>query len=446
MARDRDIPAQSSPAGDSVAGTVQAADSQGNEELSTVETTDATSPQNAELMPPITLPQVDLLTRIKRGFVLPALYSEHVSQYEKWNSEHPTFLKDLFARSEPFLHYIVEQLEKRNLPMELALLPAIESAFKPHAVSRSGAAGLWQFIPATGRHYGLHQDWWYDGRLDVVASTNAALDYLTELNNRFNGDWFLTLAAYNAGQGTIARAIKANHRANRGSSYAELTLRSETERYVPKLMALKNIISNPHEFGVSLPQINNQPHFEILPLDRQIDLRRFAAQSGIDHKRLQNMNAGFIRWATSPYGSHNLLVPVSHLTEATQVMQAISQTPAVSYKNHIVRAGDTLGGISHQYGVSVAALQKTNKLPDSKIVAGRSLYIPVSADADSYSAPTLSDSVNNDNKLFHRVKRGDTLWSIARHYKVKLQQLLTWNGISADQILSLDQTLLVITN
>ena len=388
----------------------------------------------------------DLVARITRGFRLPAFESEHVDQYQKWSSEHPTYLQNLLTRAEPFLYYIVEQLELRKLPLELALLPAIESAYKPDAVSRSGAAGLWQFIPATGRHYGLRQDWWYDGRRDVIASTNAALDYLTELNNLFDGDWFLTLAAYNAGQGTVIRAIKANKRQKKGHGYLDLKLRSETRRYVPKLIALKNIISNPVKYGVSLPKIADQARFEILNVGRQVDLRQFSLQSGVDQKQLHNLNAGFIRWASSPEGPHRLLIPISQLAQAHLAMEVISTTPALSYQNHTIRRGETLSDIGAQYDVSVAALKKTNKLPGTQIIAGQSLLVPISTALASQAKPVVGESATANNKLVHRVKRGDTLWSIARHYRVKVQQLISWNSISADQILSLDQMLLVFTN
>jgi len=217
-----------------------------------------------------TISEIDLITRIKRGFSLPNITSPHTSQYIEWSIEHPSYLHDLFTRATPFLYYIVEEIEKRGMPTEIALLPAIESAFKPNALSKSNASGLWQFVPSTGQDFGLHQTWWFDGRRDPIKATNAALDYLTQLNKLFEGDWHLTLAAYNAGQGTVLRAISSNKLKGLGTRYQDLALRSETVRYVPKLQAIKNIVNNPIQYGVDLITIPNQPHFEIVTIPGQI--------------------------------------------------------------------------------------------------------------------------------------------------------------------------------
>jgi len=254
---------------------------------------------------------VDVLERMRRGFELPELNSKHIAQYEKWSTEHESYLSDLFERGTPFLFHIVEEIRKRNLPMELALLPAVESAYKPTAMSHSRAGGLWQFIPSTGRHFGLRQDWWYDGRRDLLTSTEAALDYLTQLNEMFDGDWFLTLAAYNAGPGTVSRAVKNNKRKRKGTDYQDLSLRLETRRYVPKLIALKNVVNNPDKFGIELPVIESKPYFEVVELNGQIDLKKFANDAGIEQSELRHLNAGFKRWATSPKGPHRLLIPIN---------------------------------------------------------------------------------------------------------------------------------------
>ena len=227
-------------------------------------------------------PPIDVLERIRRGFQFPEINSKYTESYLKWNTSHPTYLADLFARAEPFLYYIVEEIEKRGLPMELALLPTIESAYKPDAMSRSRASGLWQFIPSTGKSFGLSQDWWYDGRRDLIASTHAALDYLTQLNKMFDGDWHLTLAAYNAGQGTILRAISSNKRKGKSTNYQSLSLRSETVKYVPKLQAMIEIVKNPGRYNVSLPKIANQPYFETLELPGQIDIQQFSELAKLD--------------------------------------------------------------------------------------------------------------------------------------------------------------------
>ena len=395
----------------------------------------------------IIIEEPDLLTRIRRGFRFPPLNAAEISRYEQWSSEHPTYLRNLFTRAEPFLHHIVEEIEKRGLPMELALLPAIESAYKPNAVSRSKAEGLWQFIPSTGKAYKLHQNWWYDGRRDLLASTDAALTYLTELNKRFEGDWFLTLAAYNAGQGTVSRAITANKRKHRPTGYQDIKLRTETRRYVPKLIALKNIIANPERYGVSLPNMTDRAHFARvkLPAGTQIDLKQFAHKSGIELDQLRHLNAGFLRWATPPSGPNQILVPLSHFGRAHQSIDELAKLPALNLHHHKIQQGETLSQIARKYSVDLAALKTSNRLKNNKIRAGRSLVIPIAGQAVARQSKQTTKK-DNKNKVVHRVQRGETLWSIARRYQVQVKQLLAWNQIRPDQILSLNQALKVFSH
>lgn len=395
--------------------------------------------------------QTDIMERLRRGFRFPDLTSKYVGEYERWDASHPTYLNNLFNRATPFLYYIVEELDKRNLPMELALLPAIESAYKPNAISRSSAGGLWQFIPSTGKHFGLRQDWWYDGRRDVILSTTAALDYLTQLNSMFNGDWFLTLAAYNAGPGTVMRAIKANKRKGKSTLYSDIKLRSETRRYIPKLIALKNIINDPQKYNIDLPFIANEPQFEVVSLPGQVDLNQLAESANIKPALLRHLNAGFKRWATSPEGPHRILVPIGSEINSQVTRAAIAQAPQVNYHHHRIASGDTLGQIARRYGVSVHALKTSNNLRSNAIRAGKNLLIPVPAAAQAASgnashSAAYSDTQGGEKRVVHRVQKGDTLWSIARRYKVQLSQLMSWNKLTKNQILSLDQSLLVFLN
>ena len=376
----------------------------------------------------------NVIDRIRNGFRFPDLDSKYIAEYEKWNSTHPTYLTNLFKRSEPFLFHIVEEIEKRGLPMELALLPAIESAYKPNAISRSKAGGLWQFIPSTGRSFGLTQDWWFDGRRDVLLSTNAALDYLTQLNKLFDGDWFLTLAAYNAGQGTVGKAIRKNRRKGKRTSYEHLSLRSETRRYVPKLIALKKIINSPEAYGVIAPVINNRPYFTVLPIDGQINLRDFAKEVSIDYDTLHNINAGFLRWATAPNSPQRLLIPVGDTTYLETARIAAKKTIQVDYQRHTIARGDTLSGIARRHGVSVSALKSTNKLKSNSIRAGKTLLIPNGGN---------TVATRGSEKQTHQVKRGDTLWGIARQYKVRVDELVAWNQLSKNEILKLNQSLVL---
>ncbi len=411
--------------------------------VSDIEVDDITIPTK-----PVAAKTVDMLDRLRDGFAFPKLLTKDVRQHERWASEHTTYLTNLFNRAEPFLFFIVEEIEKRGLPMELALLPAVESAFDPGAVSRSSAAGLWQFVPATGRGFGLRQDWWYDGRHDPYSSTFAALDYLEQLHAMFDGDWFIALAAYNAGPGTLRREIKRAKRAGRKTDYVSLKLRLETRRYIPKLIALKRIIQNPKKYGVTLPTIASEPYFEVIDLPGQIDLVEFAKQSNIDGQLLRHMNRGFKRWATSPDGPHRLLVPLGANKNLDYAELAIKNTPKVNYRHHKIRQGDTLSGIARTYGVSVGALRSANRLRGTNIRAGHDLLIPVRGTGGKAANKSVSSSLSADQEaeIKHHVKKGDTLWSIARRYQVKLDQLMSWNNLRSGDVLNLNQILRVFPN
>jgi len=325
----------------------------------------------------------------------------------------------------------------------------------------------------------------------LILSTNAALDYLTTLNKLFNGDWFLTLAAYNAGQGTIGKAIKRNRSKGKRTDYSSLSLRSETRRYVPKIIALKNIINNPHAYNVRLPVISNSPKFEILALNGQIDLNKFSKETGVDPKALNHLNAGFLRWATSPNGPHRLLLPLNDPIATQKARVAAQKVIKLDYQRHQIARGDTLSTIARQYGVSVNELKSANKLSSSGIRAGKTLLIPFSGQNSSQrpvassvasnrlpvsnrpvsqtrqplSSTRVRTATTNRNgvaiatpvssssfrqtqasaspQVIHKVRRGDTLWGIAQRYKVRVDQLLNWNKLSRNQTLSLNQSLIV---
>jgi membrane-bound lytic murein transglycosylase D len=262
------------------------------------------------------------------------------------------------------------------MPAELALLPVVESAFDPFATSPAGAAGIWQFMPETADHVGLDMDWWYDGRRDIVASTEAALAYLGDLHERFDGDWLLALAAYNAGSARVQRAIARNRAAGEPADYWHLPLPAETRAYVPRLIALKTIIARPHDYGVSLPELPDAAHFSVVEIDGQIDLRVAARLAGTSLDGLRRLNPGYDRQITAPHGTHTLLIPTA---TAQLFRERIARLPAerrIESIRYRIRPGDNLSTLALVYNTTVKALRRTNRLRDNRIVAGELLIVP----------------------------------------------------------------------
>jgi len=367
--------------------------------------------------------------------------NDYVAYYENWYQDRPDYLARMMDRAGMYLYFIVDEVERRNMPAEIALLPAIESAFKPNAYSRAHAAGLWQFIPATGTRFGLKQNWWYDGRRDVIAATRAALDYLEFLHNEFNGDWFLALAAYNAGEKRVQSAIALNERRGIPVDYERLRLKSETRRYVPKLIAFRNIVNDPQKFGVQLATIPNSPFFTVIDTGGQIDLAVLSNQSTININELNALNPAFRRWATDPAGPHKLLVPLEHAESVTSTLRDLPPSSRVNWTRYRIRSGDTLGTIASRYRVSVEAIQSANRMRGTMIRANQTLVIP----RPSGPSP-VAVAYSNESPLVHHVRSGDTLWSIARRYNVYIGHLATWNAIKVNDVLQLGQKLLVYQN
>ncbi len=398
------------------------------------------------------LPHDDLWARIRAGYRLPTLDSPRVQQQEAWFGRNPKYIQRLSKRAQPYLYYIVEQVERRGMPLEIALLPAIESAFRPHARSRARAVGMWQFIRSTGRRYGLKINWWRDGRRDVIAATKGALDYLQKLHKDFNGNWHLALAAYNAGEYRVKRAIAYNRQRGLPTDYQSLKLKRETLNYVPKLIAIANIISNPAKYNIELAAIPNKPYFAIVEIGSQIDLGVLASKTGIPARELHNLNPGHKRWATDPNGPHYMLVPVDKTEIVLTALNDLPVNKRIVWYRHTVRQGQTLGYIARRYGVSIAAIKRSNRLRGSIIRAGRSLLIPMSTRRIARHT-TLRKRKRVKRKplpppkdrvaIVHRVQRGDTLWSIARKYRVYVGQLARWNTLSRRGILRLGQRLTV---
>jgi membrane-bound lytic murein transglycosylase D len=354
-----------------------------------------------------------------------AVDQPRVQRELQWYRCHNDFLQRVTARAEPFLYYLLQQTQARDMPAELILLPIVESPFLPYAHSPSGAAGMWQFMPATARHYGLRQNWWYDGRRDVVDSTRAALDYLQRLHGMFDGDWLLALAAYNSGVGNVRAAIRHNRKQGLPTDFWHLDLPKETRRYVPKLLAIKAIVENPHRYGLELWPIPNHPVVKAAKLDGQIDLSLAARLAGIPPETLYALNPGFRRWASPPHTEH-LLLPVKHVAQFTQALAELPATQRVSWRRHRVKTGESLSVIAQRFGTRVSDIKRVNHLKNNLIRAGEKLLVPLPA---VKTAGTADSGADLPRTLIHVVESGDSLWSIAQFYNTSIQAIRDWNDI-----------------
>ena len=334
-------------------------------------------------------------------------------------------------KGEPYLYYILQEVKRRGMPGEIALLPGVESGFRPTAYSRHGAAGLWQFMPATGRYFGLKQDWWYDARRDPVASTDAALGYLQKLHQRFDGDWLLAIAAYNAGGGTVARAMRKNLERDKPVDFWSLDLPAETRQYVPRLLALARIIDHPRQYGLALPPIDNDPRFVKVEIGAQIDLKVAARLAGMTPEELLQLNAGFNRWATHPEGPHYLLLPADKAEGFTEKLAALPEDQRMRWTRYLIKPGDNLGRIARRHGITVKALMQANHLKNHRIRAGAHLMIPLSAGS---TLATLGPTPNARQRVHYQVRKGDSLYAIARQFGVKITDLKKWNQLASDRL------------
>ncbi|MGX8941379.1 murein transglycosylase D [Symbiopectobacterium sp. Eva_TO] len=340
-----------------------------------------------------------------------------------------SYLHDVTLRAEPYMYWIVEQIKQRKMPMELVLLPIVESAFDPKATSSANAAGLWQIVPGTGRNYGLKQNQWYDGRRDVVASTTAALDMMQHLNTMFDGDWLLTIAAYNSGEGRVLQAVKANKAKGRSTSYWALALPRETSLYVPKMLALSDILKNSKKYGIELPKPNESRALAQVDLSQQMELTQAAEMAGLSLTKLKSYNTGYKRDVTAPNGPHYIMVPKAHVEQlkdsladgdiaAVQPAKLAQLSANTEYK---VRSGDTLSGIAAKLKVSAQDLRKWNNLASANALkVGQSLQV-VQASAGSKKG--------NSNSITYQVRKGDSLASIAKRHGVDIADVMRWNSV-----------------
>lgn len=331
----------------------------------------------------LTTPPKDLWQRIRNGFGMPNLESPLVADRQAWYLNHPAALKVMVQRSRRYLYHIVSELEKRGMPTELALLPMVESAYNPHARSPAQALGMWQFIPSTGRNYNLAQNWWMDQRRDIIASTNAALDYLQNIYE-MNGDWHLALASYNWGENAVAKAVARNQAKGLPTDYLSLSMPGETRYYVPKLQALKNIISDPGLFGINLEPIPNKPYFEKVDMPAAMDVATAAKLAEIPLDEFIALNPGYNRPLMPDDGNSSLVLPADRIAtfQNNLIRHERQDKPLSLWKTTVLKPKEKLDAVAARYGVSVARLKQFNSIgPRMKVKPGQTLLVPSSPEA-----------------------------------------------------------------
>ncbi|MGQ0429723.1 MAG: LysM peptidoglycan-binding domain-containing protein [Gammaproteobacteria bacterium] len=396
-----------------------------------------TAPAHDEL-PAEPIAYGDVLDRIRGRLSLPDVDHPRVKREIEWLQRNPDYVARVFGRAQRYLHYIANKVEVAGLPGDLALLPVVESAFNPFGYSRSHASGLWQFIAPTGERYGLRRNYWQDQRRDVLESTRAALEYLTQLHERFDGDWFHAIASYNYGTGNVQRAINRNRALRRRTDFFSLSLPAETRAYVPKLIALARIVRDPAAYGIYLPPIPDAPYFRVVPTDGPVDLRLMAELAGVETEELHALNPSWNRWITDPEGPHRLLVPDVVADGFTAQLAGLDANGRARLAVHTIEPGESLASIAGKYKVPETFIDRINAGRPADLQPGQELLVPA-GDVSQLRAGLGSDL----ERRIHRVRSGESLWSISRRYGMTVSQLARMNGISTRSLLHPGQRLQV---
>ncbi len=385
-------------------------------------------------------PVGDLWQRMRNGFAMPELTNPAAQEKTGWYAARPEYLRRSFERARPFLFHIVEEIEKRGMPTELALLPLVESAYNPRAVSPAQAAGMWQFIPSTGKRYNLQQDWWRDDRRDILASTNAALDYLQMLHDMFK-DWHLALAAYNWGEGAVGRAIEKARAKGEPTDYANLRMPAETAGYVPKLQAVKNLVMKPELFNLVLPEVADAPYFATITKTRDIDVKTAARMAEIPVEEFLALNPAHNRPVIPGANNPVIVLPAAKLATFRQNLETNQDKPLSTWQAHLVKAGESLERVAARFGIDLADLKSINGLSKrSRVGEGQTLLVP-RKDAQSATAalPThiarpAIEAEERTVRATHVVRKGETLMAISRNFKLGVPDIKRWNKLNGDTV------------
>ena len=389
---------------------------------------------------PVDLP-ADLWERIRRGFAMPDLQVDLVQDREQWYAQRPDYIHRMTERSSKYLYHIVEEIERRGMPTELALLPFIESAFNPQAVSSARASGMWQFMPRTGKDFDLKQNAFRDDRRDVLASTRAALDYLQKLHGMF-GDWHLALAAYNWGEGNVSRSLSRNQRIGAPLAYTELRMPAETRMYVPKLQAMKNVVANPQALGVNLPSIPNHPYFQTVPLPRDMDVALIARLAEVSAEDFKALNPSAHRPVMLAGGTPQILLPWDNAEIFQRNMEAYAGRLA-SWTVWVATKNMKVADVAKRYNMGEEEFRQINKIPPRMMIkAGSALLVPRTSHQQNDVSAKLADNGQLNlapevtlRKQIVKARKNDSLLLIAKRYKVSAEQVAQWNGLSVNSAL-----------
>ena len=381
---------------------------------------------------------VDIWERIRRELTIkiPDDQIAATSIYRERLYKNQSAVNRISKSGQRYLFHTLSRAQELDLPVELALLPFVESEFDPYAKSVDGATGIWQFMPATGKEWGLKSNWWYDGKKDVLASTEAALKFLSYLHQKFDEDWLLAMAAYNTGPTRVNRAIRKNKMQDKGIRFWDLDLPKETTAYVPKLLVLCELINNPKSFEVNLPSIANRPYFQRVKIPGQLDLMQAADLAGLKPETIYELNPGFNQWATDPSGPHYLLLPIGVSDRFITQLESLDENDLVRWDRYKIRRGDSLSRIASRYKIEVAVLKEINGMDDDLIIAGKEIMVPRgSAWADKQSP----------REQLYIVLKGDTLWNISRKFKVSIEDLILWNELNLEKPLQINQEIKIFS-
>lgn len=402
---------------------------------------EAVAPVTQNTLPPRAIEIANLWDRIRAGLTLGELKNPRVASHEAAFASAPEYLARIVDRSRRYLHHIVLEVEKRGMPMEIALLPIVESAFNPTAYSSARASGIWQFMPSTGKNYGLQQNWWHDERRDVHAATTAALDYLESLHRRFN-NWELALASYNSGEGRVGRAIAYNRARGLPTDFSSIQLPTETRNYVPKLIAVRNIVREPERFGLSLAYIPDKPYFIAVSTAKHIDLKRAAEFAEIPVDEFLALNPAFNRPVIAAKESRSILVPAETADIFLAKLENPDQ-PLVSWRTQKLARGEALEKVADRFGISSSELKAVNGIPSSKRIAGGGMILVPMASSqdqpshfDQHATPeaAMAAPYVASPSISYTVRRGESLAKIARRLGVSAKSLQAWNGLKKGRV------------